>query len=416
MRNKKKILFVSQHFYPEGFRINDLVDGLVERGHSVSVLCGLPNYPKGEWFQGYSAKGPYRELYRGAEVHRAYEIPRKGNTSIRIFLNYISWPLFSSMKALKLKGDYDVVVCYNTSPVMMLLPAIVIAKRKRIPMIGYILDIWPENLYTVLPVGSSILRKIAQKVSDKLYSKADCLVSMSDSLKTNIERRELVRNKGIPVHVLPQHAEDFYANARNQSSSKENDNCQCTIVFAGNISPAQGLDNAIDAIVIYSEKYDRELRLIIVGDGMEKKAIEDQVSKQGVADMVHFVGRVKPEEVPDYYRAADALLVPFSRNEHLALTVPAKVASCMASGKPILGYLEGEGKKAIEDAKCGLVCEPGNPEKFAQLIREFQITSDTDKKKMGDNSFNYYSKNYSREIILDRLEDIILKAKRQPHF
>ena len=128
-----RILVVTQHFWPENFRINDIVEGFVQDGLDVDVLCGLPNYPKGEWFSGYSADGPFEETYKGAHIFRAREIPRKGNTGKTIFLNYVSWPLYAAGALNRLPGGYDAVFCFNTSPVLMCWPAIKYAKKHKIP-------------------------------------------------------------------------------------------------------------------------------------------------------------------------------------------------------------------------------------------------------------------------------------------
>ena len=151
-----RILVVTQHFWPENFRINDIVEGFVQDGLDVDVLCGLPNYPKGEWFPGYSADGPFEETYKGAHIFRAWEIPRKGNTGKTIFLNYVSWPLYAAGALNRLPGGYDAVFCFNTSPVLMCWPAIRYAKKHHIPFTNYVLDLWPENLYSVLPVKTGL--------------------------------------------------------------------------------------------------------------------------------------------------------------------------------------------------------------------------------------------------------------------
>ena len=169
MPSQKKILVVTQHFWPENFRINDIVEGFLQDGIAVDVLCGLPNYPKGEWFPGYSAAGPFEEEWHGARLYRCKEVPRRGNTSVNIFLNYVSWPWYAAHALHRLPGGYDAVFCFNTSPVLMCWPAIRYAKKYHIPFTNYVLDIWPENLYSVLNVKNKALRAIAQGVSDALY-------------------------------------------------------------------------------------------------------------------------------------------------------------------------------------------------------------------------------------------------------
>ena len=182
----KKLLIVTQHFWPEAFRVNDLAAGFIERGWQVDVLCGLPNYPKGEWFSGYRYTGPRREEHDGVNIIRAGEIRRKGNTGARIFLNYVSWPVCAVFNLWRLKGPYTAVLCYNTSPVLMNLPAIVYAKLHKVPLTSYVLDIWPENLYSVLPVKNRFLRGIAHWVSDWHYRRCDKLIAMSESLRRRL--------------------------------------------------------------------------------------------------------------------------------------------------------------------------------------------------------------------------------------
>ena len=185
----KKILVVTQHFWPENFRINDIVEGFLQDGIAVDVLCGLPNYPKGEWFPGYSAAGPFEEEWHGARLYRCKEVPRRGNTSVNIFLNYVSWPWYAAHALHRLPGGYDAVFCFNTSPVLMCWPAIRYAKKHHIPFTNYVLDIWPENLYSVLNVKNKALRAIAQGVSDALYKKADRLIAMSEPLQQRLCQR-----------------------------------------------------------------------------------------------------------------------------------------------------------------------------------------------------------------------------------
>ena len=207
--SQKKILVVTQHFWPENFRINDIVEGFLQDGIAVDVLCGLPNYPKGEWFPGYSAAGPFEEEWHGARLYRCKEVPRRGNTSVNIFLNYVSWPWYAAHALHRLPGGYDAVFCFNTSPVLMCWPAIRYAKKHHISFTNYVLDIWPENLYSVLNVKNKALRAIAQGVSDALYKKADRLIAMSEPLQ-----QRLCQRTGMPpqkIAVIPQYCEDFYA-------------------------------------------------------------------------------------------------------------------------------------------------------------------------------------------------------------
>ena len=204
---KKRVLVVSQHYWPENFRITDICKGFLEDGIECDVLCGLPNYPKGEWFDGYSYRGPRREMHEGVELFRSGEIRRRGNTSLRIFLNYVSFPLFALFHLPRLHGRrYDAVLCYNTSPVLMMIPAIVYAKLHRVPLTTYVLDLWPENLYSVLPVKNRFLRSVAQGVSHWLYRRSDRLIALSDAMADKL-RAAAPKSR---ITVIPQYCEELY--------------------------------------------------------------------------------------------------------------------------------------------------------------------------------------------------------------
>lgn len=402
---KKRILVVTQHFYPENFRINDIVSGFIEDGYDVDVLCGLPNYPKGEWFPGYTAKGPYEDAYAEARVFRAKEIRRKGNTSIRIFLNYISWPIFAYFRVGSLKGNYDSIFCYNTSPVLMIIPAIRASKKFKAPLVVYVLDIWPENLYTVLSGLSRHLKGIALRISNLLYSKADRLITMSSSLKQRLSER--VGTRCDSIHVVPQHAEDFYAlSVRDDQLHKRFDGKK-VLVFAGNFSPAQGLDCLIDAVGEAHRRGFDALHLLLVGDGMSKEHLKQLVIDKGLNDHVSFYGKVEARDIPKFSELSDAMVVSLAENADLELTIPAKVASCMAAGKPIIACLNGEGAAVLREADCGFVSPSGDTVALADNLLKFKDTDSEELLHLGLRAKRYYMDRFSRKRVISDLEQLL---------
>ena len=332
-----RILVVTQHFRPENFRINDIVEGFLQDGIAVDVLCGLPNYPKGEWFPGYSAAGPFEEEWHGARLYRCKEVPRRGNISVNIFLNYVSWPWYAAHGLHRLPGGYDAVFCFNTSPVLMCWPAIRYAKKHHIPFTNYVLDIWPENLYSVLNVKNKALRAIAQGVSDALYKKADRLIAMSEPLQ-----QRLCQRTGMPpqkVAVIPQYCEDFYAVPQPDAALQAQFGGRFNLVFTGTFTPAQSLETVITAVQDARSRGADMLHLLLVGDGMSRAALEAKVKELHAEDAVTFYGSVPATAIPKFTALADALIVCLSDSPDLGLTVPAKVASYMAAGKPVLASM-----------------------------------------------------------------------------
>ena len=415
MPSQKKILVVTQHFWPENFRINDIVEGFLQDGIAVDVLCGLPNYPKGEWFPGYSAAGPFEEEWHGARLYRCKEVPRRGNTSVNIFLNYVSWPWYAAHALHRLPGGYDAVFCFNTSPVLMCWPAIRYAKKHHIPFTNYVLDIWPENLYSVLNVKNKALRAIAQGVSDALYKKADRLIAMSEPLQ-----QRLCQRTGMPpqkIAVIPQYCEDFYAVPQPDAALQAQFGGRFNLVFTGTFTPAQSLETVITAVQDARSRGADMLHLLLVGDGMSRAALEAKVKELHAEDAVTFYGSVPATDIPKFTALADALIVCLSDSPDLGLTVPAKVASYMAAGKPVLASMDpalasrdGAGNAAVAAAG-GLSSPACDAAALADNLLALTRMDAAQRAAMGQSAKEYYLAHYRRSELLRKLEHFILEGR-----
>lgn len=408
MPSQKKILVVTQHFWPENFRINDIVEGFLQDGIAVDVLCGLPNYPKGEWFPGYSATGPFEEEWHGAHLYRCKEVPRRGNTSVNIFLNYVSWPWYAAHALHRLPGGYDAVFCFNTSPVLMCWPAIRYAKKHHISFTNYVLDIWPENLYSVLNVKNKALRAIAQGVSDALYKKADRLIAMSEPLQ-----QRLCQRTGMPpqkVAVIPQYCEDFYAVPQPDAALQAQFGGRFNLVFTGTFTPAQSLETVITAVQDARSRGADMLHLLLVGDGMSRAALEAKVKELHAEDAVTFYGSVPATDIPKFTALADALIVCLSDSPDLGLTVPAKVASYMAAGKPVLASMDGAGNAAVAAAG-GLSSPACDAAALADNLLALTRMDAAQRAAMGQSAKEYYLAHYRRSELLRKLEHFILEGR-----
>lgn len=403
-----RILVVTQHFWPENFRINDIVEGFVQDGLDVDVLCGLPNYPKGEWFPGYSENGPFAETYKGAQIFRAREIPRKGNTGKTIFLNYVSWPLYAAAALKRLPGGYDAVFCFNTSPVLMCWPAIKYAKKHKIPFTNYVLDLWPENLYSVLPVKNRFMRWVAQTVSDSLYKRADRLIAMSEPLQ-----KRLIARTGKPekdVAVISQYCEDFYAVPCLDPDLQARFAGRFNLVFTGTMTPAQSLDMVLRAVLDARTAGAENLHLLLVGDGMSREALQALAEELHAGDAVTFYGSVPAEKVPSFTTLADALLISLSDSPDLGLTVPGKLASYMAAGKPVIASMNGAGYEAVKESG-GLASPACDQAALTQNLLALYRMPAADRAALGAKSKAYYEAHYRRAELLRRLESFTLQGE-----
>lgn len=408
MPSQKKILVVTQHFWPENFRINDIVEGFLQDGIAVDVLCGLPNYPKGEWFPGYSAAGPFEEEWHGARLYRCKEVPRRGNTSVNIFLNYVSWPWYAAHALHRLPGGYNAVFCFNTSPVLMCWPAIRYAKKHHISFTNYVLDIWPENLYSVLNVKNKALRTIAQGVSDALYKKADRLIAMSEPLQQRLCQRTGMSPQKIAV--IPQYCEDFYAVPQPDAALQAQFGGRFNLVFTGTFTPAQSLETVITAVQDARSRGADMLHLLLVGDGMSRAALEAKVKELHAEDAVTFYGSVPATDIPKFTALADALIVCLSDSPDLGLTVPAKVASYMAAGKPVLASMDGAGNAAVAAAG-GLSSPACDAAALADNLLALTRMDAAQRAAMGQSAKEYYLAHYRRSELLRKLEHFILEGR-----
>lgn len=405
----EKILIVCQHFWPESFRLNDIASFLVENGHQVEVLCGLPNYPKGEFALGYSVRGPYHETHNGIDIRRAFEIPRRGNTSLRIFLNYISFPLFSLVHVPRmLMGRYDKIFLYQLSPVMMSLAGIVVGKIRRVETTMYVLDLWPENLYSVLNVQNRMMRSLLERISHWHYRNVDKIVVLSDLMK-----ERLTRVSGLSpdkIAVIPQACEKIYETKVEDPGLMRRFANGFNVVFAGNISPAQSFDTIVDAAGLIRDLGIEDINWIVVGDGMSRADVEEKVRARGLSGNFHFEGQHPVEDIPRYTAVADALVGCLVSSDLLEATIPAKVLSYIASGKPLVLAMDGEVEKlVVEEAKCGLVGPTEDAAVLADNVVKLYQMSPEERSEMGESGRRYHFAHLERNIVLGKLRRFILR-------
>ena len=397
-----KILIVCQYYYPEPFRISDICESLVERGHEVTILTGLPNYPEGKILKEYKNGKKRVEKLNGVEIIRCFEIGR-GNNKVSLFLNYLSFMISASIKALFIKRDFDIVLVNQLSPVMMAIPAIIYKKKNKKKIITYCLDLWPDSLVAGGIKKESLIYKVFYQISRKIYKSSDKILISSKMFEKYFIDYLKVNN--IEINYLPQYAEDiFFSNVCiNNFKLEENINSKVfNFMFAGNIGKAQSIETIMEAANILQNN--ENIHFHIVGDGSNLESCK-LIAKQYELNNITFYGRRDIYEMPMFYDMADAMIVSLKNDEKLSYTLPGKVQSYMAAGKPIIGSVNGEAKRVIEEAKCGLVCEAENFEELAKIILEFCNMNKKD--EMGKNSREYYSNYFSKEYFFKNLNTIL---------
>jgi glycosyltransferase involved in cell wall biosynthesis len=398
------ILIISQYFWPENFRINDLATDLVEKGHKVTVLTGLPNYPKGNFFKGYGIfKKNYKEKYKGVDIYRVPIISRGNGKFQRLLLNYFSFAFTGSIFALLLyKKKFDKIFVFEVSPITVGIPAIVFKKLRNIPIVFWVLDLWPESVASVGAVKSQKYIGDIKILVKYIYSKCDKILVSSKGFKKSIENIEPRKNI---ISYFPNFIEKvdrgkvFYP----ELSQKINFPEGFKIMYAGNIGYAQSFPTILEAAEILR---DYEIYWIIVGDGRFRAWVKERIKQLGLEKKVLLPGSFPQDTMPFFYSKSDVMLVSLKNELNFSLTVPGKVQSYMAFGKPIVAALDGEGANMIEDSCSGITCRPENPKELAETVLQMYNLPKEQLIKMGKSGKKYCEKHFNRDLLVDELINI----------
>ena len=398
-----KILIVSQYFWPENLKINDVAKGLVEKGYDVSVLTGLPNYPNGKIYNGYSFPKNKKENHEGITIYRSLVIPRGKGSSLRLFLNYFSLALLASLRVLFIKKKFDKIFVYQASPVTIGIPAVVAKYRFRAPIYFWVQDLWPESIVAAGGVKNKHVIKIVDSLTRFLYKESKKILVQSRAFIPYILKQKVSSNK---IIYLPNSTEKFYVKVNpNGKYKKIMPKDGPTLMFAGNIGEAQGFGT-----IIKSAKYlnDSKVKVnwVILGDGRQRESLEKKINELDLQNNFFFLGSYPSEEMPYFFAYADAMLVTLKKSLIFSMTIPNKIQSYMACSKPIIANLDGEGGRVVLEAKCGMVSPSEDFISFSKSIIDFLELSSIKKDQMGENARLYFKDEFEREKQLYKLINI----------
>lgn len=400
-----KILIVTQYFYPENFKSNDMAFELQKRGHNVTVLTGIPNYPEGDIYDGYSFSKNREQLVDGVKIIRALLLPRGKGGGIRLFLNYFSWAFFASLKARKLssKEKYDAIIVHEPSPITQFYPALAVKKIQETPIYFWVMDLWPESLEIAGGIKNKFVLNFFTKMVQKFYNESEKILITSKGFKKSIVEKGDYENK---IEYFPNWAEDTISSGDLDYSIPDLPD-GFKIMFAGNIGEAQDMESIMGSAL--KLKNNKHIKIILVGDGRKMPFVQDFIKEHNLQETVYTMGRFPVDAMAAFFNAADLLLVSLKDDPIFNLTVPAKVQAYMSSGKPIMAMLNGEGAENIKEAGCGFTVPAGDSDKLAETIELAAQKSKDELNAMGLNGKSFYMKNYKMEECISNLEKIISK-------
>lgn len=396
-----RILVVSQYFWPENFRINDLVAEFVARGHAVTVLTGLPNYPDGEVFAEFRA-GPDRYgEFAGATVVRVPMLSR-GRGGRRLVANYLSFALAASLLgAWRMRGRaIDVIFVFEPSPVTVGVPAIVLRGLKRAPVAFWVLDQWPETLVAVGAARSRAVLAVVGRLVSFIYRRCDLLLAQSRSFIPQIRRYAGSRPQ---VEYFPSWSDSTSATAGTARAPEVPERAGVfTVLFAGNIGDAQDFPAVLEAAERLRERAD--IRWIVVGDGRRADWLGEEVRRRGLSERFALLGRFPLERMPSFFASADALLVSLKAEPIFAMTIPGKLQSYLAAGRPVLAMLDGEGAELVARSGAGLVCGAGDAAGLAANVARLAGMSADERAAIAERGRRLSGDEFDRGRLIDRLE------------
>lgn len=409
-----KLCIFTNHFYPEDFKVNDIAFELEKKGHDVTVITAVPDYPKGKFFDGYGWFRRSREDVNGCHVIRLPIIPRGKGGAKRLVLQYLSYYISSFVFTFfhKFFHKYDAVFVHLTSPFFIGLAATHLKRRQKIPMLFWMLDLWPESITAAAGISNPLIIKPLTKQVQKVYNNCDAILIGSRGFEKSICEKGDYKDKCVyfpnwcESAELPEDVEKYKAVEPFASFT----GTEFSVLFAGNIGEAQNLDCVIDA-AIKIQKTHPSVKFIFLGDGRAREHLVQKSADNGIlGKTVFFPGRFPIESMPYFMSRASVLLVSLKDELIFNLTVPSKVQFYMAQGKPVLAMLNGDGADLIGEAKCGLAVPANDRTAFADAVKKMSEMKETERMQLGKNGRNYYEQHFRKEQRIEQLDEILRRA------
>ena len=399
-----KVLLVTQYFYPENFKSNDIAFELAKRGYEVTVLTGLPNYPQGRIYKGYGLFKKRKEWLNGVKVIRTLVIPRGKGGGLKLALNYFSWAFFASIRAffLALFQKFDVIIVHETSPITQGFPALVVQKMQHIPIYFWVLDLWPESLQSAGGINNKYVLGFFTAITKLMYNQSQKILISSKGFRKSILDKGDYKDKLV---YFPNWAEDIFTQP--VSADIPILPTGFKVMFAGNIGEAQDFEHVMQVALRLKE--DKEIKFIFVGDGRKKAWVDEFIQKEQLQETVFTLGRFPIETMPAFFSVADVMLLSLKDDYIFSLTVPAKLQTYMAASKPVVAMINGEARNLIAESGCGLSCAAGDVENLVNNIRLLKNKTREELNQLGKNGYVYYQKYFQKTICIEHLCEIMNK-------
>lgn len=407
-----RVLVLTQYYWPEAFRITEVVESLQREGCHVTVLTGQPNYPQGTVFKGYSAAGfGVQQHEAGYNIYRVPLVARGRGGAAGLVANYLSFVLSASLLGpwLLRKQRFDVIFVYAPSPIIQAIPAVWLAFIKRAKLVTWVQDLWPQSLEaTGFVRNRRVLALVAVGVR-WIYRRCDLLLVQSQAFVSSVQD---MAGK-TPVEYHPNPGEQAFSQALSLDTPALVLEPGFNVVFAGNLGTVQALGTLLDAAELLKSHAD--VRLVLVGSGSRSEWLQQEVTRRRLSN-VQLPGRFEPEAMPGILAQASALLVSLVRNPIMSQTVPSKVQAYLAAGKPIIASLDGEGARVLEESGVGVSCPAEDAAALAEAVLLLRALPSDALQRMGEEGQIYYKQHFDPAVLAKKLLQyfsLILAGRKQ---
>ena len=403
-----KILILSHYFWPEPIpKPLELAAALRDRGNTVEVLTGFPNYPSGELYPGFSLRPVRRDRVHQIPVIRTFMYPSHGTSLLGRMLNYASF-MVSAIFGGMMAGSFDVMYVWHP-PLSIGVAAAAIGVLRRRAFVYDVQDIWPESAIETGFLRPGRIVSWMARLEKFVYKRAAHILVVTEGAKANLVA------KGVPqerITVVPHWYDDtdlraIGARERETVRGREGWQNKFVIMFAGNMGLLQGLETVVDACRGLPPGGD--VIVAMVGDGVDAERLKSRATEIGVIDRIRFVPRQPPGSMAEYFAAADALLVHLKASPLAPLIIPSKTVAYLAAGKPIVMAGVGASADIVENAGAGIVLKPGDPAALCAAMMKIAQLSPDERVAMGERGRRYFEGNFTKQVTLP----VYLEALRQ---
>ncbi|MDD4330651.1 MAG: glycosyltransferase family 4 protein [Aliarcobacter sp.] len=399
----KKILIVTEYFYPEEFKINELAQEWKKKGYDVDILTQTPTYPYGEIFENYRNKWFSKESYEGMTIYKVKAVTGYKTSLFKKLLKYVSFMILGSMVSLKIGKRYDYVFGFDVGALTGMVPAIILRQFYKKPVTLWIQDIWPDSVYAYGFRKTKILELFLNSFVKYVYSNTSNFAISAKGFEKKLLPYTNVKKE---IFYAPNWAD--YLNKDLEKFSFSNDT-KIHFTFAGNIGMVQNLDNVIEAFGRLDYEFLNKAQLNIIGDGSYLEKLKSNVNENDFKNII-FWGRKPREEIYKYLEASNFLIVSLIDKEIFSLTVPAKTQTYIAAAKPIIAIINGEAAEIIKENELGLVCKPDNIEEIKSTFTVAINSSNEERNKYMKNAEFLTNIVFKKEIIIDNLLQLLKRG------